>query len=290
MIYNAKKIREEIAAGKEVIRYRDYALYNDELCPSECCKSDSSENRMSLFEMLEETNIFSIDEKILERNGDKINWDILYELPHFPKKFSQNFLDKFVHDINWNRLIMCKSLSIEFILKNKNNFNWNSDQDIKYIKVTEEQLRELEPLTNDITNFVNSSFEHISEEFILEFKHKISMNHYVHMSKRSISFIKRFKENVFWDDFIKNTVLTEEHLEEFHDLIDWREISSYYYISDRLMNKYATSIAKSQMKQMKRALEYYEEEQLKCQSYNEGEGRLHPQVEIEQPMAIANLA
>lgn len=283
MSYNVRKIREEIAAGKEIIRYKDYHLYNTDECSPEC--KDSYSNSPSLFDMLEEANMFTIDEKILERNGDKINWRTLFELPHFPEKFSQSFLDKFSHDIDWDELANYKFLSLEFIMRNKKYFNWDINKDFKYKRVTEEQLRELEPLTKDITPFLNCSFDNISEEVILEFKHKFFPVNYNFMSRRSVSFVKRYIRHINWEEYTMNCSLTEEHFEEFHKFIDWSTLTNSYYLSERIMKKFAHSIAISQHRQMEKVLKYYESEDQKYGRINED--RPEPQLE-EQP--IANIA
>ncbi len=280
MSYNIKKMKEEIAAGKEIIRYQDYRKYDDlESCPSDF--KESYLNSPSLFDMLEEANLFTIDEKMLERNGDKINWRTLFELPHFPEKFSQDFLDKFSHDIHWDELANYKYLSLDFILRNKKKFNWDINKDFKHKRLTEEQLRELEPLTKDITPFLNCSFENISEEVILEFKHKFFPGNYNHMSRRSISFVKRYKGYINWQDYTLNASLTEEHFEEFHNFIDWTNLTNSYYLSERIIKKYAHSIAISQHNQMEKILKYYESEQQKYGHIDEG----RPEPQLDQPMA-----
>ncbi len=249
MSYNTKKIKEEISNGKEIIRYNDYRLLDN------CVEPSSNEQNATVREMftfLDDCLEFEIDEKKIEKNGDKIKWDILIGLPQFPEKFSHEFIEKFSHDIPWETIPYYKNVKPEFLVKYKKYINWNKSL-FSPVSFTEEQIRELEPLIDNLTEIVHYS-DSVSEEFLLEFKEKISWERYWYFFKRSVEFNKKFIQYINWKDFINYALITEEILDAFGEFLNWNTIFDKYYLSNRLLAKYSNNIISFHMKSIEKTL------------------------------------
>ena len=89
-----------------------------------------------------------------------------------------------------------------------------------------------------------SKYQHLSEDFIREFKDKVDwyyISKYQHLSE---DFIREFKDMVNWECISTYQHLSEDFIREFKDKVDWGWISRYQHLSEDFIREFKLTIPK----------------------------------------------
>ena len=106
-------------------------------------------------------------------------------------------------------------------------------------------MEEILKRANDIlgTDYPNwkilSMYQHLSENFIREFKDKVdwtNISGYQHLSE---DFIREFKDKMDWTNISAYQRLSEGFIREFADRVNWNWISMYQHLSDDFIREFA---------------------------------------------------
>ena len=96
-----------------------------------------------------------------------------------------------------------------------------------------------EILGTDYPNWeILSMHQHLSEDFIREFKDKVAwtnISRYRHLSE---NFIREFKDKVDWHFISSYQHLSEDFIREFEDKVNWGYISTYQHLSEDFIREF----------------------------------------------------
>ena len=87
-----------------------------------------------------------------------------------------------------------------------------------------------------------SKYEHLSEDFIREFKDNVIwywVSQHQHLSE---DFIREFKDRVHWGCISDYQNLSEDFIREFKDRVDWACISAYQHLSEDFIREFADQV------------------------------------------------
>ena len=87
--------------------------------------------------------------------------------------------------------------------------------------------------------------QNLSEDFIREFKHRMTFSNWDCISKHqklSEDFIREFKDEVDWGYISRYQKLSEDLIREFHYKVDWEYISSYQKLSEDFIREFKDKV------------------------------------------------
>ena len=181
--------------------------------------------------------------------SDKIDWSVI-----FKEKLSEEFLERFQENLNWNDVSFFQTLSIDFIKKFKKKLNW------KYIEIRQSHIDK-----NLLFSMKNSKeYEKIQLESDLEKEEILAKKEPPPIIKREYIPIKRifenflsseeafnkygFETNVFYEavDLCKkynlNIIIPATpnywFIKDFVSKIDWGNISFHQNLSEAFIEKF----------------------------------------------------
>ncbi len=96
---------------------------------------------------------------------------------------------------------------------------------------------------NQVPWWYISKYQHLSEEFIREFKDNVDwrwgVSLYQHLSD---GFIREFKDNVGWSLISEYQHLSEDFIREFQDKVYWFWISKYQHLSEDFIREFSDRV------------------------------------------------
>ena len=200
---------------------------------------DSDEATLKLFSLF-------LDEEFLEKNADKIDWQLVTKLDGFPNRFSNEFIRKFAVEFNWDRMAIQSKLDVNFVIEFKNNFSqetWN-EEFYNRLNLNEEQLLELSDKIMFFDHYIKNN--KLSEKFVLENKDKFQnlLTIITKIKNPSVEFLLGVKDHISWYMMIEDSKIefTEELLDAFRTELPWSTLLEYVALSDRLLEKYKDDI------------------------------------------------
>ena len=87
-----------------------------------------------------------------------------------------------------------------------------------------------------------SKYQHLSEDFIREFKDKVTWCNISEYQSLSEDFIREFKDRVSWTCISGYHRLSEDFIREFKDRVDWACISAYQHLSEDFIREFADQV------------------------------------------------
>ena len=132
---------------------------------------------------------------------------------------------------------MCDTLSRanEILGTNYNDWEWLS----KYEHLSENFIREFK---DNVIWYWVSQHQHLSEDFIREFKDRVHwacISAYQHLSE---DFIREFQYKVDWDCISSYQHLSEDFIREFKDKVYWQYISSNQHLSEDFIREFKNKV------------------------------------------------
>ena len=97
-------------------------------------------------------------------------------------------------------------------------------------------------LTNKVGWLSISKHQHLSEDFIREFKDRVywaCISTYQHLSE---DFIREFKDRVSWVAVSKKQHLSEDFIREFKDRVSWVAVSKKQHLSEKFIREFANEV------------------------------------------------
>ena len=128
---------------------------------------------------------------------------------------------------------MCDTLSRanEILGTNYNDWEWLS----KYEHLSEDFIREFK---DNVIWYWVSQHQHLSEDFIREFKDRVHWGCISDYQNLSEDFIREFKDRVDWACISAYQHLSEDFIREFQDRVDWDCISIYQRLSEDFIREF----------------------------------------------------
>ena len=111
------------------------------------------------------------------------------------------------------------------------------------MKLRQQELLAQHGLTGKEDWGLISKHQHLSEDFIREFKDKVDwllIAEYQHLSE---DFIREFKNKVNWELISTYQHLSEDFIREFKDLVNWGLISKHQHLSKDFIREFNLSIS-----------------------------------------------
>ena len=128
---------------------------------------------------------------------------------------------------------MCDTLSRahEILGTNYNDWEWLS----KYEHLSEDFIREFK---DNVIWYWVSQHQHLSEDFIREFKDRVHWGCISDYQNLSADFIREFKDRVDWACISAYQHLSGDFIREFQDRVDWDCISIYQRLSEDFIREF----------------------------------------------------
>ena len=128
---------------------------------------------------------------------------------------------------------MCDTLSRanEILGTNYNDWEWLS----KYEHLSEDFIREFK---DNVIWYWVSQHQHLSEDFIREFKDRVHWGCISVYQNLSEDFIREFKDRVDWACISAYQHLSGDFIREFQDRVDWDCISIYQRLSEDFIREF----------------------------------------------------
>jgi len=134
----------------------------------------------------------------------------IYIIPKYVPNLSEEFMERFQNELNWENISHYQVLSGNFIEKFQNRVNWC------YI----------------------SCHQTLSENFIEKFQDKVNWDYISYHQKLSENFIEKFQDKVNWNNISHYQVLSGDFIEKFQNKISWYNISFRQNLSEKFILKY----------------------------------------------------
>ena len=128
---------------------------------------------------------------------------------------------------------MCDTLSRanEILGTNYNDWEWLS----KYEHLSEDFIREFK---DNVIWYWVSQHQHLSEDFIREFKDRVHWGCISDYQNLSEDFIREFKDRLRWICISKYQHLSEDFIREFANRVDWNMISMHQHLSEGFIREF----------------------------------------------------
>jgi len=106
-------------------------------------------------------------------------------------------------------------------------------------KLSENFIKEFR---NKVSWYYISRRQRLSENFIKEFRNKVSWYYISRYQKLSEDFIREFKDEVDWSNISKYQTLSEDFIREFKDRVDWIFISRHQKLSEDFIKEFQDKV------------------------------------------------
>ena len=177
-----------------------------------------SEEQLACADWEEISQQGDLSDEFIEQYADKLNWTALC----YNQIISENILRKFKDKVNWETVCGGQILSLEFIREMADYVDWYEISS-QWQNMDEDFLREF----SDKIDWRIAVHCYLPEKFVLETRDRHKWEGPSRDCDLSKEVIDRFAFQLDWNSVCFKQRLSEETMEKWKDLVDWKVALKY---------------------------------------------------------------